>query len=290
MVSIGQPEHIHTPSGGLFALFHPAAHTPSAGMVLHLPPFAEELNTCRRVSAQAARAMAQAGWSVCQFDPSGCGDSGGELDAARWADWIDDALATLQTGLTRWPLPPGAPICLWGVRSGALLAAHVCARLAERASETSVHLSGHPIHLMWWQPVLSGKLVLQQWLRLHSAQAWLGHTSGQTTSPAQSLAQGHAVSVGGYPISAALAQDLNAATCPAPTMPTGHLIWLDVQEGATASLSTERGLDTWRQAGWAISWRPIVGPAFWQSIGQEDAPGLLEVSVQSLKTLESPPG
>ena len=47
--------------GVVFCLYHAPQGPVLRGQVLHLHPFAEELNTCRRVSAQFARALASAG-------------------------------------------------------------------------------------------------------------------------------------------------------------------------------------------------------------------------------------
>jgi len=81
--------------GPLFCLFHAPEGGRVRGRVLHFHPFAEELNTCRRVTAQCARELAQQGYAVLQFDMWGCGDSSGEFEQAGWHDWLADARAAL---------------------------------------------------------------------------------------------------------------------------------------------------------------------------------------------------
>jgi uncharacterized protein len=282
MHGVGLPGYLQSPSGRLFSLMHQPSSAACTGLVLHIPPFAEELNTCRRVSAQTARAMAQAGWAVCQFDPSGCGDSEGELEDVRWSDWLDDAEAALRAGLNTANVAHDAPIWIWGVRSGALLAAQLLTRLKHTDRDQTAWCGAHPIHMLWWQPVLSGKQVLQLWLRLHSAQAWLGHRADPAPSPAERLSKGETVFVGGYPISAALAQDLQAATCPSPPEAPGSLVWLDTQATDAPTAGVERGLAPWSDAGWRTSWRAVSGPFFWQTMGQEDAPALVAASLHAL--------
>ena len=115
--------------GQRFCLFHPPQGVPR-GRVLYLHPFAEELNTTRRVVAQQARALAQAGFAVLQIDLLGCGDSSGDFADASWEAWLDDAqqaygwLTDHATG----------PLWLWGMRSGALLATALAARLLRPAN------------------------------------------------------------------------------------------------------------------------------------------------------------
>src|SRR5690606_9944848 len=92
---------------------------PPVGGVLHVHPFAEELNKSRRMAALAARAFAQRGWVVLQMDLLGCGDSAGDFRDASWAGWLDDlslAWALLATLCA-------APTVVWTVRAGSLLAA-----------------------------------------------------------------------------------------------------------------------------------------------------------------------
>jgi hypothetical protein len=85
----------------------------------------------------------------CSADrPEGCGDSSGDLASARWQDWKEVLLAA--------DLSPAARSIriLWGLRSGALLAAAVVDRIAPQPD------------LLLWQPVSSRKLHLTQFLRL----------------------------------------------------------------------------------------------------------------------------
>ena len=71
------PQAFFLPADGgqqRFCLFHPPQGTQHRGRVLYLHPFAEELNSTRRIVAQQARALAQAGYGVLQIDLLGqCG-------------------------------------------------------------------------------------------------------------------------------------------------------------------------------------------------------------------------
>ncbi len=167
--ALPQAFFLPTGAGQRFCLFHPAQGDARRGCVLYLHPFAEELNCTRRVVARQARALASAGFGVLQIDLLGCGDSAGDFADATWPAWLSDAQQA-----HRWLTGHcGGPLWLWGMRSGALLAAQL-ARLLQNESE--------PAHLLFWQPVASGQQMLQQFLRLRTAGQWLSaHPADERT-------------------------------------------------------------------------------------------------------------
>src|SRR5688500_5815022 len=69
------------------------------GVVLLLPPFAEEMNKSRRMCALLARGLAADGWRVVRIDLLGCGDSAGSLRDASWEQWCDDLRTELHRHL-----------------------------------------------------------------------------------------------------------------------------------------------------------------------------------------------
>lgn len=251
-------------------------HTPSSGMpirgaVLYVPPWAEEMNKGRRMAALASRAMAAAGWSVLQVDLLGCGDSSGDFGEADWQAWIEDAVRAAQWLREQ---HPGAPLWLWGLRAGALL-----------ASAAAPHISG-PLNLLFWQPALQGKTLLQQFLRLKAA-AQLADGGGKAILDAAraDLAAGRPVEVAGYLLSPKLAQGLEAATLAPPVdMPAGRLVWLEVSGQPEPALSpaTQAALPRWKTAGWRATSQVVLGPPFWQTTEIEDAPSLVAATLAAL--------
>ena len=265
-------------------LFHPPA-APARGSLLFLHAFGEEMNKSRRMAALASRALAAAGFAVLQIDLLGCGDSSGEIDEAGWSDWIDDAVLGAQWLQQRC----SGPLWLWGQRAGCLLAAAAAPRLPQ------VH------HFLFWQPQVSGKLTLQQFLRLKMAsQMQQGASKGVTESLHADLAQGRAVEVAGYRITPSLALGLAASGLqpplaltrslaatdllnhPAPA--TGRLVWLEVTSRVPAALlpASAPVLSSWREAGYDISSQAVAGPPFWQTVEIEDAPDLVQATVELL--------
>lgn len=254
-------------TGNRFGLCH-RAQGPVRGGVLYLHPFAEEMNKARRMAALQARALAADGWTVLLLDLAGCGDSSGDFADASWADWQAD----VSLGLAWLRQQVDGPVWAWGLRAGGLLAAQAAAA------------PDGPDHLLLWQPPASGRLLLQQFLRMRAAADMLdGGGKGVVDGLRQQLAQGQAVEVAGYTVSPGLALGLDAATMAAPAGRAGQLHWLEVAADAGAlSPVAERGVAAWQAAGWQVQAEVVSGPAFWQTTEIETAPALLARSTAAL--------
>lgn len=141
--------------GERFCLYHaPDPAQRRRGAILYVHPFAEELNKTRRMAALQARAFAAAGHPVLQMDLYGCGDSSGDFADARWDIWCRDLMLACQWLRGR----GGERLYLWGLRLGALLAIDFACAPGCR-----------PDALILWQPVVSGRTHLNQFLRMEQA-------------------------------------------------------------------------------------------------------------------------
>jgi len=129
-------------SPGLHGLLYLPSGAPRARILLISPLF-EEKRCAHRALATCARALAGAGAAVLTPDLSATGNSGGALAEITLARWLDDLRAADDFLRAR----SKAPLCLIGLRAGALLAVH--AGLAAP-------------RLLLWQPVLAGKSYLRQ--------------------------------------------------------------------------------------------------------------------------------
>lgn len=237
--------------------------------ILYLHPFAEEMNKSRRMAALACRALAQAGHAVLQIDLRGCGDSSADFGDANWADWQADVRLGLDWLDTHVPDAPDAPLWLWGLRAGCLLAAADW---------------GRPVNHVFWQPMPSGKLALQQFLRLKLAAEMAGGAGkGLMEQMKAELAAGRAVEVAGYALGAGLASGLEAARLD-PAGTPGRIEWLELslREDATLAPASEQALQRWRDAGWAVRARLVQGPGFWATTEIETAPALIAATVEAL--------
>lgn len=254
------PRFEPAPGGPRFVLTHRPLRVPERGTVILAPPFAEEMNKCRRMFAQTARALSADGWRVVQIDLYGCGDSAGDFGTAAWRHWVADlerAIGTHHAAGELW---------LWGVRAGAVL--------------LSPLLEAQPwANLLLWQPAHDGAVVLNQFLRLRASAALLdGNGSVDRKHLRQQLARGESVEVAGYLLAPLLANPLADARLALPAHFKGRVLWFDVANDAAESVSaaTRRMVETWRAAGHAVEFETVVGPQFWQTVEIAEAPALIE--------------
>lgn len=254
--------------GQRFALFYPAQGGVTRGLVAYVHPFAEEMNKSRRMAALQARAMAEAGYAVLQLDLLGCGDSSGDFGDASWQDWVDDVVLACQ-----WLRQQGnAPLWLWGLRAGCLLAVEAAQRLTETCN------------YLFWAPTPAGKPLLQQFLRLKAAgDLASGNAKAVMDGLRAQLSAGAAVEIAGYTMAANMAAGLEQASL-LPPGAAGRLEWLDVSSRDDASLSpaAAKPLQAWEAAGFHVRSQVVMGPVFWQTSEIEEAPALLAATVSAL--------
>lgn len=255
--------------GQRFCVLHrPDSGQPIRGAVLHVHPFAEEMNKARRMAALQARAMAAAGYVVLRVDLQGCGDSSGDFGDASWSGWIDDVVLACEwlrgeTGADPW---------LWGLRSGCLL----CCEVAQRINLPQ---------LLFWQPALSGKQFLQQFLRLRVASDMLGGESkGLMEQMRRDLAAGQQVEVAGYALTFPLADGLEKAELRLPEQPA-RVEWIEIsgKPEATLSPAATMRLEKWSAEGHAARGQVVCGPSFWQTAEIEECPALIGASLAAME-------
>ena len=251
-------------SGGRrFCLLHEPASDEVRGAVVYAHPFAEEMNKSRRMAALGARALAAQGLAVLQIDLQGCGDSDGDFADASWASWVDDLCAGMAWLAARHP----GPRWFWGLRAGALLASEAARR------------STGDLGLLWWQPPLQGRQVLQQFLRL---KCWGTAGEGVKTGAdalRQALQGGAVVDVAGYALAPALALPMDGAGLLPLARGVTRLVWLETSARARPELlPASREAMACIDAGVAVTARAVTGPPFWQTAEVEEAPALIDAT------------
>ena len=258
--------------GERFCLYHqPDPEVPERGAVLYVHPFAEELNKSRRMAALQARAYARAGYGVLQLDLYGCGDSSGDFADARWPLWLDDLALGWQWLAQRSP----SPRYLWGLRLGALLALEFAAR-AQPA----------PSGLVLWQPVISGRAHLSQFMRMQSAARLFGATTAPVADGGDACAE-----VAGYRLAPELIEAIKQAD--APPAPPCPVQWLEL--AAPSSPSPPRStpqpalqpasallIERWSRAGAQVEAFPLDGEPFWATPEITEVPGLLATTLDAM--------
>lgn len=259
---------VYVPSGQrqLFALLSEPEAAPR-GLIVHIPAFAEEMNKSRRMLTLATEGFVQDGWAVLLFDLSGCGDSSELLEDVAWDMWIEDLDNVLAWSRQRFP---GRELVLWSLRGGALIASEWMA------------WAGQALPLLMWQPALSGKLQLTQFLRLKAANDMLSEYDARNVMAElrQMLDQGGAVEVAGYCLSAKLAEGMSRAVFSLSVEPDVDVALLEVGSAENASLSPAfQGLLEKVAVGTArVFAEKVSGPAFWSTQYIETVPGLITAS------------
>ena len=263
------PEAFFLPvaDGQRFCLYHAPAGRPR-GALLYLHPFAEEMNKARRMAALAARQLAGHGYAVLQVDLHGCGDSSGDFGDATWASWLHDVRAARDWLRQRCDVP----LWLWGLRAGGLLAVE------------AAHSIYEPANFLFWQPAVSGKQHLQQFLRLKVAGEMLGGESkGAMAAIRRQLDESQSPEIAGYRLNPELAHGMEAAELTPPAQP-GQVVWLELstRDDATLPPASVKRIEQWQAAGHDVAARIVPGPAFWQTTEIEEAPALIDASIVAL--------
>ena len=266
----------HLPSGKrqLFSLLSEPPVEPR-GVVVHVPAFAEEMNKSRRMVTLATEALVQDGWAVIVFDLSGCGDSSELLQDVDWEMWIEDLDSVVAWSKQRFP---DRQLVLWSLRGGALIASDWMAS------------TGQVLPMLMWQPALSGKLQLTQFLRLKAANDMLSEMDARSVMAElrRKIDEGESVEVAGYCLSAKLAQGMSLAAFALPESDGVDIALLEVgsAENATLSPAGKSLVEKGAVVASGVFAEKITGPAFWSTQYIETVPGLVTASRKALEQFQ----
>lgn len=250
------PFFLPVEGGELFCLYHqPSSESAVRGAILYVPPFADEMNKCRRMAATQARAFAACGYAVLQLDLWGCGESSGDFADARWQRWLADLAAGWQ-----WlDQHCAAPRLLWAVRLGALLA---YAFAASRAAEVAGAL--------YWQPELDGAAHLQYLRRMQKLSGMFASSEDLPVAP-------NCDELGGYQLAAELGAAIEQTRCViAPAYPLSSIAFGQQMDAASDLLSH------WRDSGSRVELWHIDSPPFWNASEILLVPQAITPSLQAI--------
>jgi exosortase A-associated hydrolase 2 len=246
-------EFIAGPKGPIFVLLR----KPSArirGCVLVVPPFAEEMNKCRRMMSELAFGLAEQGIATLQPDLYGTGDSGGDFADGDWSVWRQDLAAAVGWAETR-----GCPVTgVLAIRLGAALAVAAQGNGAIPAASNAV----------LWQPVFDGGRFLTQFLRLRTAASLMDDRKETLAELRAKLQAGESLEVAGYALSGRLAEDLDRIAAPERLPATlGATAWLEVVRDADGQLPvpSQKLIEATRGAGASVGAVGLVSEPFWAS-------------------------
>jgi exosortase A-associated hydrolase 2 len=267
------PFFLDAAPGKRFCLYHPPHHDASCrGALIYVHPFAEEMNKSRRMAALQARELAASGYAVLLIDLFGCGDSSGDFADARWSIWKQD-LIVAHAWLRR---KVQAPVGLWGLRLGALLALDFAAEYPDMVR-----------CLLLWQPVLRGEVFLTQFLRLQLAGDLLaGQTQAEsgTRSLRNKLHAGDQIEIAGYVLPSSLARAIDEADVAKFSPPRCPVHWYELTQSADRPLPipAARIIETWRENAVQLTLQQVQCPAFWLSQEIVESPELISATIASL--------
>lgn len=243
-------------SGERFCLYHrPHPDRECRGVLIYVHPFGDEMNKSRRMAAIQARAFSAMGLGVLQIDLFGCGDSSGEFADARWNIWSQDLILAknwLENRVT-------APISLWGLRLGALLALDF-ARNLENALDK----------IILWQPIISGESFLTQFLRLRLANEMISGGEGTqkasgTHAMRSTLASGETLEVAGYELAPDLAAAIDALKAAELIVTRSSVHWFEIvaEPDRPMTPAGARVVSTWKQDGVDLHVHLVPCLPFW---------------------------
>jgi exosortase A-associated hydrolase 2 len=181
------------PCGDLYGtLYLPEVLAGETAIVL-AEPFGEEKKCAYRMLVRLARALASHGVPTLRFDPTGSGDSPGDHGTVDFTTWCGDLRAAAEhvlslAGVTGW-----API---GARFGALPSLQVAGAVPPRA-------------VILLEPVLSGNEFLRDLERRQKIKDMMsGQRNDNGPDAASRWEAGETVDFGGFPVSAAMAEQV----------------------------------------------------------------------------------
>ncbi len=220
--------------------------------VLVVPPFADEMNKCRRMVTLLAMQLAQSGIVTVVPDLYGTGDSGGDFVDAGWDLWQDDLART-----ARWCEGAVGPVTgLLGIRLGCALACE------DKVLAAMPDLS----RTVFWQPVLDGSRHLTQFMRVRVAASMANDVKESIADLRAELMATGEIEISGYRTSRGLVAELDAVK-ESPVLPgrLGAVDWFEIvrEAGQPVSPASARSIQASADAGLRVESHAIAGEPFW---------------------------
>ena len=270
-----EPFFLKVESGERFCLFYRPNLANPLGTFIFIHPFAEEMNKSRRMIAQQSKAFSQNGFAVLQIDLYGCGDSSGEFNEARWEVWKQDIFHAIN-----WiKHQTAAPINLWGLRLGGLLALD----LASGAEEFFQHI-------VLWNPIISGNTFLTQFLRLKVVSQLMIKSSNESAGTGalrNKIMAGETLEIAGYELSSILAIAIDKLRIGDFKVFDTKIHWFEVvpEAGRVLSPSAMATVNSWKERNIDLDLQYVTGQAFWATQEIAECPELIEATINQFSTV-----
>lgn len=266
---------LKTELGERFCQFYRPSQRDPLGIFIYIHPFAEEMNKSRRMVALQSKSFLANGFAVLQIDLCGCGDSSGDFSDASWENWKQDIFSAIDWIKSR----ISAPINLWGLRLGGLLALD----LANEGREIFNHI-------VLWNPIINGNIFLTQFLRLKVASQLMikkGEENTGTRELRNRMMAGETLEIAGYELSAQLALAIDKLRISNFLELDSKIHWFEVvpEQGRVLSPSGLAVVDSWKQHSIDFDLLYVTGQAFWATQEITECPGLVEATTSQFSVI-----
>lgn len=232
--------------------------------IIFIPPFGEEMNRCRALVSTQARNFAAAGYACTLIDFYGTGDSEGQLRDASLQIWRDNIRVTIDSLQSE----ANAPLILWGLRLGGLLA-------LDFAAKSSLLLQD----ILLWQPVNAATTYVTQILRQRVASLMVRDMPPETTKAIrQRLEEGEDVEISGYTLGGSLIRDIEGIDMLAMSgLCSGKIYWLEhvIEAGKEIGVAAGKAVEQLTRQGNKVEVRSFSDPPIWLIHERDFAPQLL---------------
>jgi pimeloyl-ACP methyl ester carboxylesterase len=241
------------------------------GVVVMVPPFAEEKKAAQRALVEAARAFAESGFNVWRFDFRGTGDSGGEFDGCDVEAWLADLRAVLQHARG---MAGDSPLHVVGLRFGAAL--------AWLAADETLRIDS----LALWEPIPSGATYMRQNRQRSQIRRQLTDEGAQgaatpTSAPASTSGDDQAFDFDGFAISSELYRQIREVDLLAAPVPgVQRLQILQISGSSRIKKPFEELKARAEEAGVQTELENVAVEAFWSAIGLVDTAPVREKTLQ----------
>ena len=242
---------------------------PSAIVVI-AQAFAEEMNKSRHMLALTASALYARGIGSVIFDYTGTGDSEGDFADATLAGWAKDLMVVTRLVQGQYSVP-----LVWLChRTGALVGLKA---LSESQS------AGIP-YMIFWQPVLNGKLFIRQFFRLKLAENMMNSGAAKLTTEdiRNELATG-STEIAGYLISQQLFDEFESLETGSllPNLAGKAVAWFEVvnKEEPTLLPVSLKSVQHLQTLGVKVAAEAVSGDQFWATQEINVASALVEQTV-----------
>lgn len=238
-------------------------------------PAFDEKKSGHRALVSCARRMALAGAACLRMDLRGCGDSDldhGEASLKMWDEDVSEAISFLGERF------PGTALGLLGLRLGASLAA--------RAAEKHLANDAAPRILVLWEPVLCGRVHLEEQLKRKQLREML--TCGRASTQGRGhLSTGSAgpLDLDGFLVSPLLREELMAFNLDRPRSFRGEVFILQISASDSISPAISALAENYKKAGSNVRSEALREAPFWNQLDPVECPTAVDRTLEWLESL-----